>query len=156
MARKKQGHTDHFDLLPFIAILMCVLGSLLLVELSIAAMSLGPAAKEAWNVPSTYQTSKQAVLAEWDGRSVTMHQEAAKTTVPWTRETPSEEWQALLNRLAAQRDTHYVLFAIRPSGFGSFNRMAREFRERGIEVGYEPIGQGRRVSLSDTKKVVAE
>ena len=37
---------DHFDMLPFIAILMCTLGTLLLVTLSMAAVNLGPGAGE--------------------------------------------------------------------------------------------------------------
>ncbi len=40
--------SDHFDLLPFISILMCVLGCLLLVTISMASLTMGLDAGEAW------------------------------------------------------------------------------------------------------------
>ena len=46
MALRGSQQEDHFDLLPFIAILMCVLGTELLVTMSMAALSLGVGARE--------------------------------------------------------------------------------------------------------------
>ena len=37
---------DHFDLLPFIAIMMCLPGTLLLVTMSMAAINIGAGAGE--------------------------------------------------------------------------------------------------------------
>lgn len=88
--RARQGEDfsrDHFDLLPFINILMCTLGCLLLVTLSIAALSLGPSAGEGWIASqrdSTPATRKQPVLIEWDGTAVSAHLPAGRIQAKWT------------------------------------------------------------------------
>jgi len=37
----------------------------------------------------------------------------------------------------------YALFAVRPSGFDSFNGVKYDFTSAGIDVGFEPIEQRR-------------
>ena len=65
---------DHFDLLPFIAILMCMLGCLLLVTISIAALSMGPGADEGWMLLRDSQdSSKESILIESDGATPIIH-----------------------------------------------------------------------------------
>src|SRR5438876_743227 len=82
---KKDQGKDHFDLLPFIAILMCVLGSLLLVTMSIAALSIGPSLGEGW-IPKRDQNmaSKTPILIEWDGTTATVHSQGRKVQFKWT------------------------------------------------------------------------
>jgi hypothetical protein len=59
--------SEHFDMLPFIGLLMCVLGVLLFVTLSVAALAIGPNVREGW-VPITAQDRKKVpILLEWDG-----------------------------------------------------------------------------------------
>jgi hypothetical protein len=170
-ARRARG-TDHFDLLPFIAILMCVMGSLLLVTLSVAALSIGPSVGEGW-IPShdASTVAKVPVLVEWDGKVATMHAEGRRLQAKWSvgsgqvvqiggvwyRLGPKQEQDPglarLLDDLAARRDTHYALFAVRPSGFDTFNAFADEFRNRKIDIGYEPIKQQKGVRLLRGREV---
>lgn len=161
--RARQGEDfsrDHFDLLPFINILMCTLGCLLLVTLSIAALSLGPSAGEGWIASqrdSTPATRKQPVLIEWDGTAVSAHLPAGRIQAKWTppldvgmfliQREQTSEFTRLLDALASKTASQYALFAVRPSGFDSFVRLADAFRERNIQVGYEPIAQDRPVRL---------
>lgn len=160
---------DHFDLLPFIAILMCVLGCLLLVTMSIAALSIGPGAGEGW-IPERgrQNTSKTPVLIEWDGTNATFELQGRRVRAKWS-EPPrilldgvwylaptnsralNPDVQKLLDELAQRRATHYALFAVRPSGFESFNRFLYQFRDRQIDVGYEPIQQSKSVRLLQEK-----
>lgn len=162
--------SDHFDLLPFIAILMCVLGCLLLVTVSMSAISMGVGAGEAW-IPAAKESdtriakAKKPILVEWDGKSATFHLEEGRKKVAWQHpkgegvmdnlrhllssdtQRGSEGLQSIIEVLRARKDTHYVLIAVRPSGFSDFNRFAAEFRNRGITIGYEPIDQARAVRL---------
>jgi hypothetical protein len=170
MLRRHEDHSkDHFDLLPFIAILMCMLGCLLLVTISIAALSMGPGAGEGWMLMRDSQNdSKKPILIEWDGAAVTFHWKNQKLKLKWAptsqvrlgdtwyslksdSEADRPEFDKLLDELANQRQTHYALFAVRPSGFASFNRVANEFRSREIDVGYEPISQEKPVRLLQEK-----
>lgn len=173
--RREDMSQDHFDLLPFIAVLMCTLACLLLVTMSMAAISIGPGAGEGWiPVQDSTRTSKTPILIEWDGTTALVHREGRQTPIPWplnifrldnnTRVTlkdgklvPLSPEQAsqdavlqkFLDDLEAQRTTHYALFAVRPEGFSSFLYFSNEFRRRHIDVGSEPIASGKPVYLLD-------
>ncbi len=168
--RDRNSNTDHFDLLPFIAILMCVLGCLLLVTMSVAALSIGPSVGEGWLAnPKQLQTAKTPVLIEWDGTVATFHFGNLKKSVKWSSpsririggtwfvvrdsepDAERQEFERLLDAISDQSDTTYALFAVRPSGFGNLYRFANEFRSRKINVGYEPIDQNKAVRLLQKK-----
>jgi len=154
MARRRNGdNKDHFDLLPFIAILMCVLGSLLLVTISIAALSIGPGVGEGW-VPTRdpNKQTKTPVLIEWDGKIATIHQEGKKIQAQWVESNTDKTLLNFIDELAAKSGTHYALFAVRPSGFHNFQMFADLFRTRQIDVGYEPIKQEKPVRLLKERK----
>lgn len=146
---------------------MSALGCLLLVTLSMATVSIGPAAGEGW-LPiqrrASGQAAKTPILIEGDGTNTVFHLGGRKEKVGWTAPamplaildpTPDliEEadtttgFHKLLSEVEDRRATHYALFAVRPSGFATFNEFAYAFRRRDIEVGYEPIAEGRRVQL---------
>ncbi|MBN1395263.1 MAG: hypothetical protein JW959_09585 [Pirellulales bacterium] len=187
------GNADHFDLLPFIAILMCVLGCLLLVTMSMAAISVGVDVGkrgEGWTVAGPVEEGrrKTPVLIEWDGGAAVIHCDDKKVAVKWSQpsgvlvsrsvfgidqatngedeliwvslgEVPEsdKEFHEQLKYLEGLRETHYALFAVRPSGFKTFNRFADEFRRLKIDVGYEPIRQERpvRLLIKETKHAQA-
>ena len=155
MARQHQRDgKDHFDLLPFIAILLCVLGSLLLVTISISALSIGPGIGEGW-LPTrdSGNADKTPVLIEWDGSTAIIQYEGKKLQAKWSGYADkSAELEQVLDDLSRRSSTHYALFAVRPSGFNNFERFADKFRDRKIDVGYEPIKQEKPVRLLREKK----
>jgi hypothetical protein len=166
--------TDHFDLLPFIAILMCTLGTLLLVTLCMAAINMGPGAGEAWiPTPDPNRVNKIPVLFQWDGEVLTAQWDTntLRYEIPimayWEAPGGSSEEKGLGERvkegmsqlrsgvmadLERHSDTHYALFAVRPSGFTSFLSLRSEFDEEKIPVGYEPIPQSKSVRLGNAAK----
>ncbi len=150
MAERDSGQEDHFDLLPFIAILLCVLGTELLVTMSMATISLGVGAGEGW-IPTKdpAHATKTPTLIEWDGKVATVQRKGGEEKIPVAVEddTPSPALQQLLDELAAKRETDYALFAVRPSGFENYFRLAAKFRKRNIRVGDEPVEQGKKVKL---------
>ncbi len=158
---RNQQAVDHFDMLPFIAIMMCTLGGLLLVAMSMAALNLGHAG-EKWLVcgdqKSCDSITKKPILAEWDGKQVIFHQPNGKVSVTWERSTCTFDkksydryidpnFSARIDDFNIDSDSQYVLIAVRPSGFDTFMEFSDEFRCRGIAVGYEPIQQDRNVKL---------
>jgi hypothetical protein len=167
MARYREALSkDHFDLLPFIAVLMYTLGCLLLVTMSMAALSIGPGVGEGWiPIRDPKLASKIPILIEWDGTTAILHLEGRKIPIKWSKPSgirlPDGRWLALpaeqegdsakfqkfLDELEAKRETHYALFAVRPPGFATFNRFAAEFRRRNITIGSEPIAHGKPVRL---------
>jgi hypothetical protein len=140
---------------------MCILGVLLLVTISVAALSMGAGAGEGW-IPAreTDATGKVPVLIEWDGSYVVFHVDDDHVRVPWGKritlngksivvasDSPVPEFTERLDWLVERRRTHYALFAVRPSGFESFFRLKDAFTDRDVAVGYEPIAAGKPVKL---------
>jgi len=167
----QSAELDHFDLLPFIAIMMCLLGTLLLVTMSMAAINIGAGAGEGWvPAPDPSPGAKTPVLIEWDGKYAIWHSEKGPQKLEedfieftkfgggWVRfdqngratrvtgPQPSA-LDPLIDYLEPRRQTHYALFAVRPSGFSTFRRFASRFEDRNIETGSEPIDQGKPVRL---------
>lgn len=142
--------TDHFDMLPFIGLLMCVLGVLLFVTLGIAAIAVGPNVKEGWLPIADQNRQKVPVLIEWDGSQAVIHTQKQPLSVQafsGAGFTPTSELSKFVGEMAAKRNTHYVLFAVRPSGFSNFQIFADNFRTKRVDVGYEPIPQDKAVRL---------
>ncbi|WP_295431066.1 hypothetical protein [uncultured Thiodictyon sp.] len=151
MSKRPTFSSDHFDLLPLINILMCTLACLLLVTLSMATLSIGPGAGEGW-VPtaSRHAGSRIPVLIEWDGTELIAHIDKTKLREVLSNvqnPSPNRGGDSILGFLASRKESHYALFAVRPSGFASFSELAASFRDWGISVGYEPIVQDRPVRL---------
>lgn len=134
---------------------MCVLGVLLFVTLSVAALALGPNAKEGWLPLEADNKKKIPILVEWDGTSAVIHMgKQLKSIQAFTdlggKSTP--ELTSFVAEMTAKQKTHYVLFAVRPSGFKDFELLADEFREKKVDVGYEPIPQEKHVRLLQSSK----
>ena len=140
MTASQSAEQDHFDLLPFIAIMMCLLGTLLLVTMSMAAINVGAGAGEGW-VFSPDADSKTPVLIEWDGNLATWHAETG------LQQLHPNALAGLMAWLETHRNTHYALFAVRPSGFGNFRKFAAKFESRNFQIGFEPIEQGKPVRI---------
>jgi len=148
---------DRFDLLPYISILMCLLGTLLLMTMSMAALYLkDPGA--VWETGArTAEHAQLPVLVEWDGNTVVVHRRKSILRIAlgrdlrqwWGRDGSfaNPQMAAFVQAMASRRDSEYALFAVRPSGFDSFQTLAREFRSQKIAVGYEPIEQNKPVRL---------
>ena len=143
---RESHQADHFDLLPFIAILMCVLATELLVTISMATISLGVGAAEGW-IPARdpNHASKTPVLIEWDGKTAIIHRGRLRETI----QVPSPQLEDFLKEMTSHRETDYALFAVRPAGFESYYGLADEFRQRGISVGFEPVEPGKPVRLAN-------
>jgi biopolymer transport protein ExbD len=140
LTSNQSAEQDHFDLLPFIAIMMCLLGTLLLVTMSMAAINVGAGSGEGW-IPEPEAGAKIPVLIEWDGIHAIWHSDTGY------RQLDPDALAALMEYLETHRNTHYALFAVRSSGFGTFRKFAAKFENRHLEIGFEPIEQGKAVRL---------
>lgn len=155
MPVSRNSSAEHFDLLPFIGLLMCVLGVLLFVTLSVAALALGPNAKEGWLPLEADNKKKIPILVEWDGKSAIVHMGKQLDSIQAFSDSAAKstpELSSFVGEMTAKRKTHYVLFAVRPSGFKDFQLLADEFREKKVDVGYEPIPQDKHVRLLQPSK----
>ena len=154
---------EHFDLLPFIAIMMIVLAVLLLITMTMASLNVGAGAAEGW-IPTKTQdaNNKIPILVEWDGETAIIQKPSGHRRIVLGKEVRrwwnsdwrfrNDEMREFWNEMKSQSDTHYVLFAVRPSGFRNFQALASEFRDAGVNVGYEPVEQSTRIQLKLDEK----
>ena len=129
---------------------MCVLGVLLFVTLSVAALAIGPNVKEGWLPLQAEDSKKIPNLLEWDGTNAVIHrgkQTSSMVVYANGRLSPTSEFSLFVGEMVKKRKSEYVLFAVRPTGFGNFQSIADEFRNRKVDIGYEPIAQDKAVRL---------
>ena len=164
ISHESYSEDDHFDILPFIAVMLIVLATLLFVTMVIASINVGIDAGEGW-VPIQEKDSenKTPLLVEWDGESILIQKPTGSERIFlgrdkelwWSNANPKFEKAKLMqfiNSIQSVENKKYVLFAIRPSGFENFQSLAAEFRVKGISIGYEPVEQGKRIKLILDKK----
>jgi hypothetical protein len=168
MSNRTAQISEHFDLLPFISIMLCVLGCLLLITLSMAALSLGSAGEE-WRQPcpavgdadSQKVNSRSPILLIWDGSKVLTKLDIGSICVTYPQDQPAVECpnhyrkgslDEIVRYLRETRDKNFAFFAIRPSGFEGFPRLRFEFDRDNINVGFEPIGQKKDVRMGTCRR----
>jgi len=158
MVSQRSPSTDHFGLLPFISLMMTVLATVLFISSAIASINLGAGVAEGWiPVKGDEQLSKVPVLVEWDGETIYIHRENGHQEIALGKE-PRRWWNSdwefrnrdmrdFIVEMTNKKTSHYVLFAVRPTGFKTLQTVASEFRTNGVSIGYEPIEQGKAVRL---------
>jgi len=141
---------DYFDLFPFISILVCTLGCLLMVTMSVVALSLGPGATEIWQIEGA--ANKLPTLIEWDGDIITIHPGRVRVAFGAASDNGGRNdspFGRLVERIRQNRGREYIFVAVRPSGFGNLEALLTLLQRQGINAGYEPIEQDRSVGVAE-------
>lgn len=99
-------------MLPFIAIVMCVLAILILVTMAQTAVGV-VGAGEGWVIGDEAAT-RTPVLVEFGGARVVVHDGDTTSALAWSGPNPAE--LTVLDRLVPDREKGYVLVAVRPAG----------------------------------------
>lgn len=148
------GSGPAFELFPFLGILACTLGCLLLVVVSMVALSVGPGAAENWYVEGKGKKSPRIV--EWDGMMVTIHPSKTKVSASAAMASNgrnSSPFGKLLAEVKADGKRQYIFILVRPSGFSNFGEFRKMiFNDWGIDIGYEPVDQARPISVGGEQK----
>ncbi|HEU4560760.1 MAG TPA: hypothetical protein VFS20_23110 [Longimicrobium sp.] len=147
MARRKPGAGPSAaltaELFPFLAVLACVIGTLVLLVIlvtsgvlgsrrSITLVALSDVGQNERLIPRYVEVTGEGVILHPGGELVPMSQVGG-------RGTPLAE---LLAEVERKRDREYVIVALRPSGYPNFSRVRQQVENRGIQIGYEPIDEG--------------
>lgn len=139
----RHGNSDHFDLLPFINIMICVLGCMLIVTLSIAGLNLRTPGVN-WLVGGMCcKADGTPTLVEWDGMRLTAHVGKGLFRFEPHQDDGKIDLASVagfIRHLPVDR-RRYVLLAVRPSGFGTLGDLQDAFRRFGIEIGSQPLEQ---------------
>lgn len=128
------------ELFPFLAVLACMIGTLILIIIVVTSSVLGSrrsitlVARDSHGRNSPLKPHYVEVRAD----GVLLH--------PGLEFVPSHEVRGkgtalrrLLVQVQSRRDAEYVIVAVRPDGFELFDEVRDEVEGRGIQIGYEPV-----------------
>jgi hypothetical protein len=138
--RRRHGAGLQAELFPFLAVLACMIGTLILIIIVVTSGVLGS------------KRSITLVARDDDGRSVTLKPHYVEVRGDGVLIHPGMEFVAadqvdggdtalrrLLRQVEQRKATEYVIVAVRPDGFTLFDQVREEVEGRGIQIGYEPV-----------------
>lgn len=128
------------ELFPFLAVLACMIGTLILIIIVVTTGVLGS------------KRSITLVARDSDGRNVTLKPHYVEVRGDGVVIHPGLEFVAadhvdgrqtalrrLLRQVEERKATEYVIVAVRPDGFKLFSEVRDQVEGRGIQIGYEPV-----------------
>lgn len=141
--RRSRGAGLQAELFPFLAVLACMIGTLILIIIAVTSGVLGEkrsitlVARDAYGRNLTLKPH----YVEVRGDGVIIH--------PGMEFVPAEDiggrdtaLRRLLRQVRERRSTEYVIVAVRPDGFELFPEVRDQVEGRGIQIGYEPLDAG--------------
>ena len=128
------------ELFPFLAVLACIIGTLVLLIIVVTTSVLGE--KRSITLIAKDASGKSVALKphiiECRGDGLVLHSTkefVAKNEIG-RRDTPL---QRFLKLVADRKGSEYVIVAIRPDGIDLFDSLREQIERRGIKIGYEPV-----------------
>ena len=143
----KKSHPEP-DLFPFLSILACTIGTLILLIIIMTLQSLGKG--RSVSIVARAETGqnqqKQPRYVECQAGGIIIHPQG--TFVPSTSlGSPQSPLETLLQQLARRKDREYLIVVVRPQGIEVFKQLRALVENRGIDLGYEPLEEGWRLNL---------
>ena len=132
------------ELFPFLSILACTIGTLILLIIVLTTQTLNKqevkivARDEGQN---GLNQSKTPRYIECRNDGVILH--PSKVFVPQAQlESPDSPLQDLITMVKINSDTEYLIIAVRPNGIDVFYQVRNLVEAAEIDIGYEPIDAG--------------
>ncbi len=137
------------ELFPFMAVLMCFLGGLLTIGLTVVALSvLFP--QEIWSLGMPGKAHRLPAVIEWDGFGVTIHPQRVVIPAAVALEKDgdnSSEFGQLLREVRAHPDKRFLFVLVRPTGFSTFPQLLQMLQQDEVDVGYEAAVPEQKISI---------
>ncbi|MDY6782004.1 MAG: hypothetical protein SW833_05535 [Cyanobacteriota bacterium] len=129
------------ELFPFLSVLACTIGTLILMIIVITSQMLGEQQKEVKIVAKTETGTNQEIVPFYiEARSDGVVLYPSETFIPaQDLSDPNSPFKQLLNRVSQNRDREYIIAAVRPDGFDVFETARSLIEQQGIRLGYEPF-----------------
>ncbi|MBE9238863.1 hypothetical protein IQ227_23290 [Anabaena aphanizomenioides LEGE 00250] len=131
------------ELFPFLSVLACTIGVLILLIIVLMAQTFSNQ-RQVTIVARTengQNQNKQPRYIECRSDGIIIHpgEEFVSLTALNFSYSPL---QTLLEEVKVNRDTQYLIVAIRPDGIEVFDQVRALIESEGIDIGYEPIDEG--------------
>lgn len=136
------------ELFPFLSILACTIGVLILLIIVLMAQTFSNQKQitiVAKNENGQNQ-NKQPRYIECRSDGIIIY--PSKQFVALAEiDSYSSPLQALLQEVKANRDQQYLIVALRPDGIKVFEQVRELIESKGIDIGYEPIDEGWKLKI---------
>lgn len=143
--RRKRGPA--LSLFPFLNILLCTIGVLAFVVISLGIISMFTR-PEVWNVAMEVEVvgedhSMRPLYVECHGDMAVVHPQGSEVRLD-RLEAGDSPFMQLVDQVSQAGD-EYIVFAVYPDGIGCFREARAIARKRGIDIGSEPMDGGWRL-----------
>jgi hypothetical protein len=139
------------ELFPFLSVLACTIGTLILLIIVLTTQMLGE--QQAITIVAKSETgqnaSKTPRYIECRNDGIVIYPE--KEFIPQKYLNLSYTLLELLLTLKQNRDKEYLIVAIRPDGIEVFQEVRGLIEKQGIDIGYEPIDQNWQLKIETEK-----
>jgi len=131
------------ELFPFLSILACTIGTLILLIIAIASQTLSNK-QEVTIVAKSEQGKNQNKTPRYlECRQDGVVIYPSQTFVPASQlSQPNSAFGQLLAQMKQKREQEYLIVAVRPEGFRVFETVRDRVEAEGIDLGYEPLDRG--------------
>ena len=140
-SRRKSAEIT-LDLFPFLSILACTIGTLILLIIVMTTQSMGDQQQVTIIAKQEKGQNNQKSPRYWEASEKGVILYPQKTLVPLKDLKTSPVLKAALEQLGKNRDKEYLIMAVRPGGIETFQELRRLVEVQGIDIGYEPLDGG--------------
>ncbi len=143
MRRRSRISKIETELFPFLSVLACTIGTLILliIVVSTETLSDNPEVTIIAESEDGRNQKKQPRYIECKEDGVVIY--PSEIFVPLTElNEPDSALSKLITEVKEKQDKEYVIVAIRPSGIDVFRQVRDLIETEGIDIGYEPIEEG--------------
>jgi len=140
-SRRKSAEIT-LDLFPFLSILACTIGTLILLIIVMTMQSMEGQQEVTIVAKQEQGQNSQKSPRYWESSEAGVILYPEKTLVPLQDLTTSPVLKAALDQLSANRDQEYLIIAVRPGGIEAFQELRNLVESLGIDIGYEPLDEG--------------
>ena len=139
------------ELFPFLSVLVCTIGSLILVIVVVTAQIMSNqrqvtiVAREAGK-----NQTKTPHYIECRGDGIIIH--PGQEFVPQADiDAADSSLQKLLTEVSLNQKSRYLIVAVRPDGIDVFQQVRSLVEQRNIDIGFEPIDQGWQLKIKEAE-----
>lgn len=145
-------HTIDIELFPFLSILACTIGTLILLIIVLSTQIFSPE-KEVRIIAKTETGSNLEKVPRYlecrgDGVIIYPQEEFVSKANLYSY---NSAFLNLLNQVKSNSHKEYLIVAIRADGFDTFQEIRDIIESQGIDMGYEPIDQDTKLKLEEIK-----
>ena len=143
MRRRINSHKIELELFPFLSVLACTIGSLILLIIVVSTQTLdtNPEVTIVAKIENGTNRGKKPRYIECREDGVIIY--PSQEFIPLNQlAQPNSPLLSLIAQVKANRDKEYVIVALRPKGIEVFQTVRDLIEQEEIDIGYEPIEEG--------------